>query len=124
PSLIPEFHPSSDPTNPTFRSNIWVLLFQGVASADARFIVKEPGRDKFDWTLSFQLFSLQGLPERLTRESLVDRVEVGAQSVEFITRRLRHTHEPILNPFSTQFERQSILPPQSLRTIPVPHYAE
>lgn len=124
PSLIPELHPSSDPTNPTFRSNIWVLLFQGVASADARFIVKEPGRDKFDWTLSFQLFSLQGLPERLTRESLVDRVEIGAQSVEFITRRLRHTHEPILNPFSTQFERQSILPPQSLRTIPVPHYAE
>jgi hypothetical protein len=28
PSLIPEFHPSSDPTSPTFRSNIWVLLFQ------------------------------------------------------------------------------------------------
>ncbi len=124
PSLIPEFHPSSDPTNPTFRSNIWVLLFQGVASSDARFIVKAPGRDQFDWTLSFQLFSLQGLPERLTRESLVDRVEIGAQSVEFITKRLRHTHEPILNLFSTQFEKQSITPPRSLKTIPVPHYAE
>ena len=124
PSLIPEFHPSSDPTSPTFRSNIWVLLFQGPASPDARFIVKEPGKDQLDWTLCFQLFSLQGLPDRLTRESLVDRVEIGAQSVEFITRRLRHTHEPTLNPFSLQFEKQSIPPPRSLKAIPVPHYAE
>lgn len=124
PSLIPEFHPSSDPTSPTFRSNIWVLLFQGATSSDARFIVKEPGKDQFNWTLCFQLFSLQGLPDRLTKESLIDRVEIGAQSVEFITKRLRHTHEPILNPFSPQFEKQSIPPPRSLKTIPVPHYAE
>lgn len=124
PSLIPEFHPSSDPTSPTFRSNIWVLLFQGATSSDARFIVKEPGKDQFNWTLCFQLFSLQGLPDRLTKESLIDRVEIGTQSVEFITKRLRHTHEPILNPFSPQFEKQSIPPPRSLKTIPVPHYAE
>ena len=124
PSLIPEFHPSGDPASPTFRSNIWVLLFQGPASSDARFIVKEPGKDHFDWTLSFQLFSLQGLPERLTREALIDRVEIGAQSVEFVTRRLRHTHEPILNPFSGQFEKQPMPPQRSLKVIPVPHYAE
>lgn len=124
PSLIPEFHPSTEPANPTFRSNIWVLLFQGPASSDARFIVKEPGKDQLDWTLCFQLFSLQGLPDRLTREALIDRVEIGAQSVEFITRRLRHTHEPILNPFSAQFEKQPMPPPRSLKAIPVPHYAE
>jgi hypothetical protein len=124
PSLIPEFHPSADSASPTFRSNIWVLLFQGPASSDARFIVKEPGKDQLDWTLSFQLFSLQGLPERLTKEALIDRVEIGAQSVEFVTRRLRHTHEPILNPFSSQFEKQPMPPQRSFKTIPVPHYAE
>jgi hypothetical protein len=124
PSLIPEFHPSTEPTSPTFRSNIWVLLFQGPASSDARFIVKDPGKDRFEWTLCFQLFSLQGLPDRLTKEASIDRVEIGAQSVEFITRRLRHTHEPILNPFSAQFEQQLMPPPRSLKAIPVPHYAE
>lgn len=124
PSLIPEFHPSTEPGSPTFRSNIWVLLFQGPASPNARFIVKEPDKDRLDWTLCFQLFSLQGLPERLTRESLVDRVEIGAQSVEFITRRLRHTHEPTLNPFSAQFEKQPPPPQRSPKAIPVPRYAE
>jgi hypothetical protein len=124
PLLIPELHPSSDPTSPTFRSNIWLLLFQGAASPDARFIVKEPGKDQLDWTLCFQFFSLQGLPDRLTREALIDRVEISAQSVEFITRRLRHTHEPILNPFSAQFEKQPAPQQRSLKTIPVPHYAE
>lgn len=124
PFLIPEFHPSTDPTNPAFRSNIWVLLFQGPASSDARFIVKEPGKDQLDWSLSFQLFSLQGLPDRLTREALVDRVEISAQSLDFITRRLRHTHEPILNPFSAQFEKQPTPPQRSLKVIPVPRYAE
>jgi len=124
PTLVPEFHPSTEPASPSFRSNIWVLLFQGTASPKARFIVKEPGKDQFDWTLCFQLFSLQGLPDRLTRDSLVDRVEISTQSVEFITRRLRHTHEPTLNPFSAQFEKQPMPPPRSLKTIPVPHYAE
>lgn len=124
PSLIPEFHPSTESASPTFRSNIWILLFQGPASSDARFIVKEPGKDQFDWSLCFQLFSLQGLPDRLTRDSLVDRVEIGTQSVEFVTRRLRHTHEPILNPFSAQFDKQPMPLPRPLKTIPVPHYAE
>jgi hypothetical protein len=124
PSLIPEFHPSTEPASPAFRSNIWLLLCQGPASPDARFIIKEPGKDQLNWTLCFQLFSLQGLPDRLTRESLVDRVEISAQSVELITRRLRHTHEPILTPFSAQFEKQSLPPPRSLKAIPVPHYAE
>ena len=41
PSLVPEFHPSEDPASPSFRSNIWVLLFKGTASPQARFIVKE-----------------------------------------------------------------------------------
>ncbi|MBX3326247.1 MAG: hypothetical protein KF682_10150 [Nitrospira sp.] len=124
PFLIPEFHPSAEPASPTFRSNIWVLLFQGSASSDARFIVKEPGKDQLNWTLCFQLFSLQGLPDRLTKEALIDRVEIGAQSVEFITRRLRHTHEPTLNPFSAQFDKQPVPSQRSLKTIPVPHYAE
>ena len=55
PTLVPEFHPSEDPTSPSFRSNVWVLLFKGVASPEARFIVKEATRDKLEWTLAYQL---------------------------------------------------------------------
>ncbi len=54
PGLIPEFRPSTDPTNPAFRSNIWVLLFKGPPSSDARFIVREPwkGAARLDALLS------------------------------------------------------------------------
>ncbi|HET9130704.1 MAG TPA: hypothetical protein VFO86_07150, partial [Terriglobia bacterium] len=69
PGLIPEFHPSPDPTDPAFRSNIWVLLFKGPPSSDARFIVREKGKEQLDWTLCYQLFSMQGLPDRLTTEA-------------------------------------------------------
>ncbi|HEU4684116.1 MAG TPA: hypothetical protein VFS39_06420, partial [Nitrospira sp.] len=62
PSLVPEFHPSEDAASPAFRSNIWLLLFKGVSSPAARFIVKEAKKDQLDWTLAYQLFSLQGLP--------------------------------------------------------------
>jgi len=72
PTLVPEFHPSEDPASPSFRSNIWVLLFKGAASPQARFIVKETTRDKLEWTLAYQLFSLQGLPDPLTTKSLID----------------------------------------------------
>jgi hypothetical protein len=44
PALVPEFHPSEDPVSPSFRSNIWVLLFKGSPSTQARFIVKESKR--------------------------------------------------------------------------------
>jgi len=124
PSLIPEFRPSPDPTDPAFRSNIWVLLFKGPASSDARFIVRENGKEQLDWTLCYQLFSMQGLPDRLTTEALIDRVEISTQSLQLVTLRQRHTHERIPNPYSHQFDKQSDPPKPSSKSIPVPRYAE
>lgn len=124
PSLIPEFRPSTDPASPAFRSNIWVLLFKGGPSPAARFIIKEKGKEQLDWTLTYQLFSLQGLPERLTTKALIDRVEIGTQSLQLVKLRQRHTHEPILNPYSSEFAQQPAAPTAPAKSIPVPKYAE
>lgn len=123
PSLVPEFHPSTDPASPAFRSNIWVLLFKGNPAPAARFIIKEKGKDQLDWSLTYQLYSLQGLPDRLTTKATIDRIEIGAQSLELVKLRQRHTHEAILNPYSQEFAQQSP-PAPPVRTIPVPKYAE
>jgi hypothetical protein len=124
PALIPEFRPSTEPTTPAFRSNIWLLLFKGLPSSDARFIVKENGKDRLDWTLCYQLFSMQGLPDRVTTEALIDRVEISTQSLQVVTQRQRHTHEPIPNPYSHQFDKRSAPPQPSSKPIPVPKYEE
>jgi hypothetical protein len=124
PALIPEFHPSPDPASPAFRSNIWVLLFKGAPSPEARFIIKEKGKDQLDWTLTYQLFSLQGLPDRLTTKSTIDRIEIGTQSLQVVKQRQRHTHEAILNPYSKEFAQQPPAHAAPSRTIPVPKYAE
>ncbi|MGA6829119.1 hypothetical protein ACO9S2_16110 [Nitrospira sp. NS4] len=124
PSLVPEFKPSSEPDSPAFRSNIWVLLFQGAPSPAARFLIREKGKEQLDWTLTFQLFSLQGLPDRLTTSATVDRMEIGTQSLQLVKQRQRHTHEPIMNPYSPEFATQSAPPPVQRKPIPTPKYAE
>ncbi len=125
PTLVQEFRPSEDPAAPSFRSNVWVLLFKGAASPAARFIVKEATRDKLEWTLAYQLFSLQGLPDPLTTKALVDRVEISTQSVDLVKQRQRHTHDPILNPYSREFSQHQIAPQSpTAKKIPVPKYAD
>jgi hypothetical protein len=124
PLLVPEFRPPAEPTAPAFRSNIWVLVFKGAPSPAAQLLVRERGKENLDWTLAFQLFSLQGLPEFLTPQSLVDRIEISAQSVQMVKQRQRLTHEPILNPFSQEFARQQPPPPPATKKIPVPKYAD
>ncbi|MFM7842224.1 MAG: hypothetical protein ACKO9T_10165, partial [Nitrospira sp.] len=121
--LVPEFKPPVEPTAPTFRSNVMVLLFAGTPSAQARAIVREPGREKQDWSLAFQMYALQGLPEYLTPQAPVDRMEISVQSVQLVRDRQRHTHQPIMNPFSKEFAR---LPPPAkpAKKIPVPRYAD
>jgi len=123
PTLVPEFRPVTEPNAPAFRSNIWVLLFKGSPSRDAHILVRERGKEDLDWTLAFQLFSLQGLPEFLTPQAAVDRMEISAQSPRMVRERQRLTHEPILNPFSAEFARQQPPPPQT-KKIPTPKYAE
>lgn len=125
PSLVPEFSPSRDSQAPAFRSNIWILLFKGPPSDAARFLIKEKGKEQLDWTLTYQLFSLQGLPDRLTTKATIDRMEISAQSLQLVTQRQRHTHEAIANPYSPEFsERMSPSPAPQPKKIPVPHYAE
>jgi hypothetical protein len=125
PALVPEFRPSEDPASPSFRSNIWLLLFQGAASPDARFIVKEASKDKLEWKLAYQLFSLQGLPDPLTTKALVDRMEISTQSVDLVKQRQRHTHDPIMNPYSREFAQPRLAPqPPAAKKIPVPKYAD
>jgi hypothetical protein len=124
PAIVPEFRPSEDPISPSFRSNIWVLLFKGPASPQARFIVREATRDKLEWTLAYQFFSLQGLPDPLTTKALVDRMEIGTQSIELVRQRQRHTHDPILNPYSREFAQQPALQAKPAKKIPLPKYAE
>lgn len=125
PALVPEFRPSEDPASPSFRSNIWLLLFKGAASSQARFIVKEANKDKLEWTLAYQLFSLQGLPDPLTTKALVDRLEISTQSIDLVKQRQRHTHDPILNPYSQEFSQHKLTPQQpKAKKIPIPEYAE
>jgi hypothetical protein len=123
PSLVPEFKPPTEPTAPAFRSNIMILVFKGPPSPEARAIVREPGREKLDWSLAFQMFALQGLPDFLTPEALIDRMEISAQSLELVRERQKLTHEPILNPFSKEFAAR-VPPPRPTKKIPVPQYAE
>lgn len=123
PSLVPEFHPSTDAAGPAFRSNIWILLFKDPPSEAARFIIKEKGKEQLEWLLAYQLFSLQGLSDRLTTTASIDRLEISAQSLQLVKQQQRHTHEAILNPYSKEFAEQ-VPAPTAARKIPVPQYAE
>ena len=120
---MPEFKPSEDNTAPVFRSNIMLFFFTGTPSADARFIVREKGKEALDWSLAFQMFALQGLPDPLTSKALIDRMEIGTQSLPLVKMRQRNTHEPILNPYSKAFAQQPP-PPPATQKIPVPKYAD
>lgn len=124
PAMVPEFKPPTDAAAPAFRSNLMVLLFKGSPNPAARTIVLDPWKERFDdWTLAYQMFSLQGLPDYFTLKVPVDRLEISTQSVEFVRRRQRLTHEPVLNPFSPEFTRRPP-PPPSVKKIPVPKYSE
>ncbi len=123
PALVPELKPPTEPTAPAFRSNIMVLVFKGAPSAAARAIVREPNRERLDWSLTFQMFALQGLPEFLTPQVLIDRVEIGVHSLKTVREKQRLTHEPVLNPFSNEFATR-VAPPKPAKKIPVPKYAD
>jgi hypothetical protein len=124
PAIVPEFKPATEPDTPAFRSNLWLLVFKGPPVQDAQFIVRERGKETLDWTLAFQMFALQGLPEFLTTRAPIDRMEISVQSIEMVRKRQRLTHEPILNPFSPDFARQPSPPTPAVKKIPVPKYAD
>ncbi len=124
PGLVREFNPSTDPDAPAFRSNLWVLLFKGPASEEAELVVEEWTRGEWEWSLAYQLFSLNGLPDYLTVDAPIDRLEFTVQSLPRIQKIGRHTHEPALNPYSPDFARRVPAPPQIRKPIPIPEYAD
>lgn len=124
PKLVPEFSPPTLPHTPVFRSNLWVLIFTGSPSQDALLVVTEYNKEKWDWSLAYQLFSLNGIPNYVTRQSLIDRLEFTVQSLPLIKKTRRHTHEPLLNPYSLEFAQRPPEPPKKKKSIPVPEYAD
>jgi hypothetical protein len=123
-SLVPEFLPPSELTAPAFRSNLWVLVFKGPPSPEASFIVKERDRDKLSWSLAYQMFAVNGIPTYLSGKTPIDRLEIGAQSLQLVQRRQRLTHEPINNPFSADFQQTPPIEKPTVKSIPRPQYED
>ena len=124
PSLVKEFVPPTQPDAPVFRSNLWVLIFKGPPSRDATLLVKEYNKEQWDWSLAYQLFSLNGIPNYMTRQSPIDRLEFTIQSLPQIKKTRPHTHEPSLNPYSPEFAQRPAESPKKEKSIPVPQYAD
>lgn len=124
PALVREFNPSIGSKDPAFRSNLWVLLFKGPPSKEAELVVEQWDKEDGDWSLAYQLFSVNGLPNYLTVNSSIDRLEFTVQSLSRIHQIGRHTHEPMVNPYSQEFAQRPPEPPKPKKTIPVPVYAE
>ncbi len=124
PSLVPEFVPPRDNAAPTFRSNLWLLIFQGSPSPEAEFIAKERGKEKLSWSLAYQLFSINGIPENLSLQTPIDRLEFTTQSIQLVQARQRLTHEPILNPYSSDFKSRPTPSQPKPKSIPLPQYED
>jgi len=124
PSLVPEFVPPSTPSAPAFRSNLWVLVFKDPPSPEASFIVKERGKETLSWSLAYQLFALSGIPNHLSVKIPIDRLEITTQSLQLVQQQQRLTHEPILNPFSAEFQQQPPVVTPPVKSIPRPQYAD
>jgi len=123
-SLVPEFLPPAEQTAPAFRSNLWVLVFKGPPSPEASFIVKERNREKLSWSLAYQMFAVNGIPNDLSGKTLIDRLEITTQSLQLVQRQQRLTHEPITNPFSPEFKEQPPVSTPTVKSIPLPQYED
>ncbi|MDH5700817.1 MAG: hypothetical protein OEZ41_12765, partial [Nitrospirota bacterium] len=121
-----EFSPSVpiEQSAPTFRSNLWVLLFKGQPSPEADFIVKEQGKEKLTWSLAYQMFAINGIPNILSVDTPIDRLEITTQSLQIVRTQQRLTHEPTLNPYSPEFQKRLPAPSPPIKSVPQPHYED
>lgn len=124
PNLVKEFTPPTLPNAPVFRSNLWVLIFKGPPSKEATILVKEHNKENWEWSLAYQLFSLNGIPNYISSQSLIDRLEFTVQSLPLTREARRHTHESQLNPYSLEFAQRPTETSKKIKSIPVPEYAE
>jgi hypothetical protein len=122
PSLVPEFIPPTEQSAPTFRSNLWVLIFKGEPSREADFIVKEQGKRNLAWSLAYQLFAINGIPNILSIDTPIDRLEITTQSLQIVKTQQRLTHESTLNPYSPEFQKRLPPPSPPIKSVPQPHY--
>jgi hypothetical protein len=123
-SLVPEFIPPLEQSSPAFRSNLWVLVFKGPPSPEASFIVKERGKEKLSWSLAYQMFAVNGIPNNLSIKTPIDRLEITTQSLQLVQHQQRLTHEPILNPFSPEFQERLPAEAPTVKSIPRPQYED
>jgi hypothetical protein len=122
-TLVPEFTPSEREDAPTFRSNLFVILVQAPPASEARRLVKDPGKDHYDWSLAYRLYNTDGFPMRISLTDTITRMEFSIDSVQLIKDHQKLTHEPMINPFSS---RANASPPASepaKKKIPMPRYA-
>jgi hypothetical protein len=124
PSLVPEFVPPSAQFSPAFRSNLWVLLFKGPPSPEASFIVRERGKERLSWSLAYQMFAVNGIPNVFSIKTPIDRLEITTQSLQLVQQQQRLTHEPILNPFSPEFQERLPIEAPTVKSIPRPQYED
>lgn len=123
PKLVPEFKPSLADDAPTFRSNLFIMLIQNQTSKEARRLIKGRGKDDYDWSLSYRLYTSDVLPSRLTLSNTVNRMEIAVESVQLINDHNKLTHEAMVNPFSAKAASLPPAPEPSKKKVPTPKYA-
>ena len=70
------------------------------------------------------MFALDGIPNFLTLQAPIDRMEISTQSLDIVKGSQRLTHEPILNPFSQEFANRPSPANRKKKSIPRPQYAD
>ena len=121
--LVPEFKPSTADDAPTFRSNLFIILIQEPPSPDARRLIKERGKDDYDWSLAYRLYSAEGFPPRVRLSDTVTRMEFSIDSAQLIRERQQITHEGMVNPFSEKGKNLPLPPEPVKKAVPKPRYA-
>ncbi len=122
-SLVPEFQPPHSENAPTFRSNLFVILIQEPASAEARRLTKERSKDDYDWSLAYRLYNPDGFQPRIRLSDTITRMEFSVDSAGFIREHQKITHETLLNPFSDNAKNLPPPPEAVKKGIPKPRYA-
>jgi hypothetical protein len=70
------------------------------------------------------MFAVNGIPNYLSAQTQIDRLEIATQSLQLVQRQQRLTHEPILNPFSPEFQQKPPVKAPTVKSIPRPQYAD
>jgi hypothetical protein len=70
------------------------------------------------------MFAVNGIPNALSGQTQIDRLEIATQSLQLVQQQQRLTHEPILNPFSPEFQQNLPNSTPKVKSIPLPQYAD